>query len=244
MSTLTADIGNTRLKVVVFDNGKPLYIKHYEGFEPKMLEGLYGDFEVEKTVISSVNAGVFDRLTEYLRSGGRGYMVLTHETPLPFGMGYKTPQTLGLDRIAGMVGAYALHGERPLLVIDAGTCVTYDLLADGVFLGGNIAPGLGMRLRAMHMLTSALPEVEADDAVAEIGQSTATAMQAGAFWGLTYEINGYISRYRKRYPGLLTVLTGGDAERIAPHMADGHGLEVQPLLVPIGLNFIANTLSK
>lgn len=242
--TLTADIGNTRIKIVLFDHDKPVYIRHYTDIGKPELDNVYAQYDVTTTIISSVNDRVYRQLAEYLAANRHNYITLTRSMPLPFKTAYRTPQTLGLDRISGMTGACALHPDNPLLVIDAGTCITYDLIVDGVFLGGNIAPGLDMRLQAMHRQTSALPDTATDTTVAPIGHSTAEAMQAGAFWGLIYEINGYIGRYSKKYPALRTILTGGNAEQIAPHITDKAIWELQPLLIPIGLNFIANNLSK
>ncbi len=106
--------------------------------------------------------------------------------------------------------------DKAVLIVDAGTCVTYDLLtADGTFAGGNIAPGIRLRLRAMHEHTGKLPLIDDAGETPEIGFSTETAMRAGAVLGVAYEIEGYIARLNKVYPDLFVFLTGGDALKLA-----------------------------
>lgn len=134
----------------------------------------------------------------------------THTVPVPLHNGYGTPETLGLDRLAAVVGAQVCQPHRDLLVIDAGTCVTYEFLdASGYYHGGNISPGLEMRLKSMHHFTSRLPFVSVQGELLEIGKSTETALRAGAIWGLQYEIEGYIRSMKHKYPQLLVFLTGG-----------------------------------
>lgn len=141
-------------------------------------------------------------------------MELTHATPLPIALNYATPHTLGLDRIAAAAGAVAAYPGRRCLVVDIGTAVTYDLVGpDAAFHGGNIAPGTGMRLRALHAFTAALPEVSSDGPLPEWGEDTATAMRCGALRGIA----GELSHYRSLLPAdSLVLLTGGRAGTIAP----------------------------
>lgn len=242
--TLTADIGNSRTKIVIFDDDKPLYINHYTTITHDDLDTLYTSHPISRTILSSVNQAMYLHIARYLQARHRSYTTLTHHTPLPFSISYRTPHTLGLDRIAAVTGASVLHPDRPVLIIDAGTCITYDLYADRCFRGGNIAPGIRMRLDALHHYTAALPAIDPDSDVPPTGLCTATAMQAGAYWGAIYEIKGYISRYTRTYPALLTLITGGDAPLILDRLSDMPDIEHQPLLVPIGLNFLANDVSK
>jgi len=138
-------------------------------------------------------------------------------TPVPLRNAYATPQTLGADRLAAAVGAAYLLPGRPVLVVDAGTCIKCDLVtADGTYQGGSIAPGLRMRLQAMHTFTGRLPElalpaVGEAQALALCGTDTRTAMLSGALNGALLEVNGMIASYRAQHPGLAVALTGGDA---------------------------------
>lgn len=139
---------------------------------------------------------------------------LTHATPLPIALDYDTPATLGLDRIAAAAGAVSAYPGRRCLVVDIGTAVTYDVAGpDDAFHGGNIAPGAGMRLRALHDYTAALPAVSSAGELPEWGRDTATAMRCGVLYGIA----GETAWYRSRLPhDTLVVLTGGRAADIAP----------------------------
>jgi type III pantothenate kinase len=137
--------------------------------------------------------------------------VLTHTLPLPIINSYATPETLGVDRLASVCGARTLFPTEASLVIDSGTCITYDFIdADGVYKGGAIAPGLSMRLRAMHEFTARLPLVEVNENAILIGNSTVSCIQSGALNGMIAEIEGTISRYQVHYPQLRVILCGGD----------------------------------
>lgn len=148
-----------------------------------------------------VDAAIFSTVTEYdpeaiaiLRQRLPYFLKFDHSSELPIKIGYATPETLGLDRIAAVVGAVMQCPDKAVLIVDAGTCVTYDLLtADGTFAGGNIAPGIRLRLRAMHEHTGKLPLIDDAGETPEIGFSTETAMRAGAVLGIAYEIEGYIA---------------------------------------------------
>lgn len=189
-------------------------------------------------VILSATGQIPEGVENYLQQ--HFYFIrLSHETPLPFVNRYLTPATLGRDRIAGVAGAHRLFPGHNCLVIDAGTCITYDLLtANGEYLGGNIAPGLEMRLKAMHSFTARLPLVERTDAAAFIGNTTETAMQSGAQWGALLEINGFIGEFERQFPNLRVILSGGDADYFKNYIITDPILEKN--IVLIGLNQILN----
>ena len=144
---------------------------------------------------------------------------------------------------AAVVGAVMQCPDKAVLIVDAGTCVTYDLLtADGTFAGGNIAPGIRLRLRAMHEHTGKLPLIDDAGETPEIGFSTETAMRAGAVLGVAYEIEGYIARLNKVYPDLFVFLTGGDALKLAAKIKSR--IFVDENLVLTGLNRILQENAK
>jgi type III pantothenate kinase len=163
-------------------------------------------------------------------------------TPVPLHNAYATPQTLGADRLAGAVGAGYLRPGQPTLVLDAGTALKFDLVTENTFHGGSIAPGLRMRLRALHAFTGRLPllELPEPEAVVQlIGDSTASSLLSGVLNGAAAEVNGLVADYRRRYPGLGLVLTGGDAAHLRPWLAADLGfIFVVPELVLIGLDRI------
>jgi type III pantothenate kinase len=163
--------------------------------------------------------------------------VLDYRLPVPVTNGYATPETLGMDRLAAVVGATALHPGRPCLVVDLGTCITYDLVdAAGYYHGGGISPGLRMRFRAMHTFTARLPLIEPEPHAALIGTSTRTAMQSGVVNGLVAELEGMMSRYGAQFPPLTTILCGGDALFFETQLKGI--IFVVPELVLLGLNRI------
>lgn len=165
------------------------------------------------------------------------HLWLDHHTPLPLVNAYQTPHTLGPDRMAAAVGAWSEAPGQNLLIIDAGTCVTYDIVsAAGVFEGGNIAPGLTMRLQAMHDYTRRLPLVEVPPRLPWIGRNTAEALQAGGIGGMVLEMAGMMAKYRRRWKNLKVFLTGGDANFFGNHLK--RRIFVSPELVLKGLNQI------
>lgn len=160
---------------------------------------------------------------------------LHHSLRLPFGMSYHTPQTLGLDRLAACAGAIAQGYPLPLLVIDVGTCITYDLIDDSnTHIGGAISPGIELRLTAMHEHAPALPLVSAqpDFQPFTIGKTTTECLMEGAIGGVILEIQGFAATYGKQKP-LTTVLTGGPTGYLAGKLESG--IFAAPNLVLIGL---------
>ena len=164
---------------------------------------------------------------------------LTTEMPLPIQLNYKTPKTLGADRVADACGAVSLHPGEPCLVIDAGTCITVDFVdAKGVYHGGAIMPGLKMSLQALNTFTDKLPliEIESVEKAPVLGRTTEESILAGTLGATLLALAGYVTLYKEKAPGLRVLLTGGDAERL---MASGaNGWEHVPHLTLIGLNEI------
>jgi len=166
---------------------------------------------ITKCIVSSVGDFSAEALT--VLQNNFSVLKVTHKTKVPFKNLYATPQTLGVDRIALVAAAAIQYPEKNVLVIDAGSCVTYDFLSDhNQYLGGVIAPGLTMRFKAMHTFTAGLPLLALEIPKRDIGDSTSTAMQVGAFLGLVNEIDGFITSYSENYADLTVILTGGDAE--------------------------------
>lgn len=182
-------------------------------------------------IISAV-APVSQPLLRLLRSHMKVWR-LTTRTRLPFKNGYRTPATLGNDRLACMAGARLLFPRFPVLVIDAGTCVKYDVIHRGVYRGGSISPGLQMRFDALQHFTAALPRLQAGRFAALPGRSTHESIRTGVQQGILFEMEGFIAVYKRQYKNLKVVLTGGDAARFAKPLKSD--IFAAPHLIHLGL---------
>ena len=215
------DQGNTRLKLGVFVDGALTEVLVNEAAEGHLL----ADIEAADRVLVAASGTVSDALESALGERARPILWAAQGMPLPVDIDYDTPTTLGLDRIANASAVALLDPEAVWLVVDAGTCITSDLVGGGTFFGGSIAPGIDLRLRAMYAGTAALPLVDdwrerlADWKVSpestlpdQVGTSTTGSLIAGAWGGAKAEIAGRIAEFTKRWPDLQVMWTGGDAE--------------------------------
>lgn len=237
MLHLVLDIGNTRVKSGIFDGNRLVEQAIWQDWTLEEL-ARYGNLAgADGVIVSSVAA--YDPATRRQLEGTFARVLeLTHETPLPFRNEYRTPETLGKDRLAAVAGAQALFPGAHCLVVDCGTCIKYDLLtAEGVYRGGNIAPGAAMRIRAMHAFTARLPEVPMSMPGDIIGHSTETALQNGALRGAVLEIEGFVRQFEQLFNPLRVILTGGDAAFFQPHLALS-SLHPEPNLTLTGLHHI------
>lgn len=207
---LIIDIGNTIAKIAVFDKDEMVEIHHCSNQSLDKLSVVRQKHAIEKGILSSVIT-LSETCRKQLAELGIPLIELNYRTPVPVKNLYKTPQTLGMDRLAAVVGANAIKPGRPLLVIDAGTCITYDFIdASGQYHGGNISPGKNMRFKALNAFTDKLPEITPEGETPAYGQTTETAIRSGVIHGIEFEMEGYISQLRKKYPKLFVFLTGGD----------------------------------
>ena len=158
---LVIDQGNTTIKVALFSGeGIPDRIEQIPRLSRTYIDKLLSAYPISSCIYSSVAHTDTDMMA-YLQSQISHFYYFTPDTPLPVTIDYRSPKTLGSDRIAAVIGARSEAPDRDILVIDAGTCITYDMItATGHFLGGNIAPGIKMRLRSMNKFTEKLPVVE------------------------------------------------------------------------------------
>lgn len=233
---LTIDIGNTRAKVGLFEADRMVHHEVWEAWGIEKLLGWLTNQKVKNIILSTVAGEVPSSVQAYLRDH-YNYLELRETTPLPIENLYKTPATLGKDRLAAIVGAFQLYPWKNCLVIDAGTCITYDLLDEnGRYLGGNISPGIRMRLRAMNAFTAGLPLAPVVETGTWMGDTTVSALQNGAQWGVLLEMEGYIAHFKSLYNGIKVILTGGDAEFFAKKLKSE--IFVNHHLVLLGLNKI------
>ena len=235
---LAIDIGNTRIKLGLFDGRELIEKRTWQTWSLEKIKSLTTNQNVENVIFSNVGRKMPDEIEAYLRRQFRCIELIT-QTPLPIQNAYKTPETLGKDRLAAVVGAFEMFPHQNCLVIDAGTCITYDLLRqDGVYLGGNIAPGLEMRLKAMHHFTANLPLLELGSTENFVGYSTESAMRNGAQFGTVLEIQGYMDWCRSELGEINVILTGGSVDFFVKNLKSQ--IFVNPDLVLLGLNKILN----
>src|SRR5687768_12885438 len=203
---LVIDSGNSAAKVGIFDHQKMVEKLTFPVLEE--LQAFMHDTLFDNLIISSVKDD--EALISSWGSKARKSFALKKGLPLPVNNLYKTPETLGMDRLAAVCGAQQLYPRTHCLVIDAGTCITYDFKDQGGnYHGGSISPGLNMRFRAVHTFTAKLPLVKPTPAAKLIGDSTEAAIQSGVVNGLLMEIEGIIRQYQEKFPELQVILCGG-----------------------------------
>jgi type III pantothenate kinase len=201
--------------MVAFDGDTPIEEVRTSGDTLAGLSAFACKYAFEKGIVGAVRE-LTPLATTELETLHIPILRFSADTPVPVTNKYRTPKTLGVDRLAAAVGASTLKPNKDLLIIDAGTCITYEVIdAQGNYWGGNIAPGMHMRLNALHSFTAKLPLIEAEGPVPGMGYDTETAIRSGALQGAAYELEGYITACEAENPGLLVFLTGGDAERLA-----------------------------
>ena len=230
---LVIDVGNSRMKMGLFAAGRILdRATAPHGDIAAVVQFLAGR-SVGRTAIGSV-AAPDEKFLEALRQRAP-LMEISGNSSSPVRSRYTTLKTLGVDRLANIAGGASLFPQRAVLVIDLGTCITYDLVDElAVHQGGVISPGLRMRARAMHAYSARLPEVEPEEEPPFLGTDTASSLAAGVHHGLLMELQGYIAFFRQQRPGLAVVLTGGDALRYVRALKSG--IFAHPTLTLIGLH--------
>lgn len=210
---LVIDEGNTLIKVAVYDGSKQQFFEAFEkdNFQQQFLARvpLQG---YTHAIIATVVAEAEERFS-FLSSLVSHCVMMSAQTPVPFTNRYATPHSLGIDRIALVAGAVSRFPQHNTLIIDAGTCLTFDFVnKKNEYLGGAIAPGIAMRLKAMHHFTSKLPLISEQDFDNQqfIGTNTRDCMLSGVYNNIVCEIDGVIAQYTQKYPDLTTILTGGN----------------------------------
>ncbi|MEM6359539.1 MAG: type III pantothenate kinase [Bacteroidota bacterium] len=203
---LILDIGNTNAKIGLFENAD-LKQKINE-ITPTELQNTIQKFSIDRAIVSNVGKSIdpFHKSLITLK-----VITLSHRTPLPIHIKYDTPETLGHDRIAAACGAHFLFPDQPCLIIDCGTCITYDVVtANGTYLGGAISPGLQMRLESLNTFTSNLPLVSVEENIRMVGKSTKQSIQSGVVHGILGEMEVFIHRFSEAFQPLKVVMCGGD----------------------------------
>lgn len=240
---LCIDAGNTRLKAALVNPADGTVLQQFAQNESQAdtlsaLQSFINGQAVRAALISAVTDDR-DALAALLADAGVRNLVLDGRLALPIANAYATPDTVGADRIALACSAWAKHRGEDVLVISAGTCITYNLVTKtGTFRGGAISPGVAMRLRAMHQFTDALPEILADGDTRLLGYDTESSLRSGGVLGAVAEIEGFAAQFSRQYANLKILLTGGDAPLLQRHLS--MPLAHEPNLIFSGLNAILN----
>ena len=208
---LILDFGNTRIKIAVFFGDKILYQENLDQINTSLLEKLFRRYpEIQNSILSS-GVSQSKEINNLLSDLSDTFLLLDHKTNLPIKNTYKSPESLGYDRIANVVGASTEFPENNTLVIDVGTAITYDFINSlGEFLGGNISPGANMRAISLHNYTAKLPLVKLHNNPLLLSKTTEDALNSGILNGILFEIEAYIKELKDIYSDLKIILTGGD----------------------------------
>ncbi len=234
---LIIDVGNTLVKWAVFDKDTLIYDEALEvDLFAKNIKKIFKRFpKITHAIISSV--GKLERKNIEVLAIFCELLVLDHNSKVPFKNSYASPQTLGVDRIALATGAFYFNPNANTLVIDAGTCVTYDMVNDyGEYIGGAISPGLSMRYLALHEHTSKLPLLRPTELFDFVGNTTETGIHSGVINGICNEIDGVIDQYQGRFRDLTVILTGGDSQFLSKRLKNTIFAHSKFLI--LGLNFL------
>ncbi|WP_281230945.1 type III pantothenate kinase [Flavobacterium gelatinilyticum] len=216
---LAVDIGNTRIKAAVFEGNTVLenFVFGKEELEEKIQKILEKHPKCSDLVAASV--GKIEKESFLAFEKQLKVHFFTHEDIFPFHNKYATPTTLGIDRMILAAGATLQFPKQNRLVIDAGTCITYDFIDENDnYLGGAISPGLRLRYESLHNFTARLPLLTLEIPESYIGNSTGQAIHSGVVNGFVYEIDGFIDEYRLQFSNFIIILTGGDTDFLAKRL--------------------------
>ncbi|WP_298140415.1 type III pantothenate kinase [Flavobacterium sp.] len=216
---LAIDVGNTQIKSAVFEHNTLLQkeIISYSDWK-NILKNILKNFpKIENIVVSSV--GKLDK-TDFLElKDGVNVFFVSREIVFPFKNKYETPNTLGIDRMVLSAGAVLQFPKQNRLIIDAGTCITYDFVDENDnYLGGAISPGIRLRYESLHNYTAKLPLLVKDNPEQSVGNSTTQSIHSGVINGISFEIDGFVNSILEKNDNFIIILTGGDSEFLAKRL--------------------------
>ncbi|TBN02686.1 type III pantothenate kinase [Hyunsoonleella flava] len=234
---LIIDVGNTYVKLAGFERHELVFKKTTK------LSGVVDEVNKLKSTYPRLKQGIVSSVGRLkkpqIKAVNKGFnlLELNHKTKVPFKNSYDTPETLGIDRIALVSASVYHYPDNNVLIIDAGTCITYDFITnDNEYLGGAISPGIRMRYQGLHNLTANLPLLETETPDKIIGTSTSNSIHSGVVNGVVNEIDGFIGNYQEKYSDLTVILTGGDANFLSEQLKSSIFATSNFLLE--GLNYI------
>ena len=239
MANLVIDIGNTLTKIAVFNGDELIEVQQYLRPGKDDVHRLLYKYTIDKVICSSVRnqeeawQQALQRKIQIIQFNGNTVTGINNH--------YKTPATLGPDRLAAVVGANELYPGIANMIIGGGTTITYDYVDAGAnYFGGSISPGLNMRYKALNYYTAGLPLIQADEGfVKAYGDDTVSAITSGVQNGIRYELMGFIKEYKKTQNAFNIILSGGDSiffDRLLKNSIFAPCVKNEPYLVLKGLN--------
>ena len=231
---LVLDVGNTNIKWALFDNNMLTDYQLIKDLSYDALKAIILKYQKINTLCVSNNTNRLNFIAKICEELSIKYIELSSSSKLPIEIVYNSIETLGVDRIALAVGSTQYQGNK--LVIDFGTCITYDLVIGNTYMGGQISPGLGVRLSSLHDYTQKLPKLELKEMQHFIGDTTDKSMLIGVVDSVLFETEKVIQKYKNRYPSIVVVGTGGDVEFISERIKNINF--IRPYLLMEGLNYI------
>ena len=234
---LAIDIGNSRVKTGLFVKGKLVENNTYDSFDINELKSIFRKRpEIDNSILCSVKE--YPKTYKSFLSAHSRFVELGPKTPVPLKVAYKSPSTLGMDRLAASCGAITVKKRGNILVVNAGTCVTFDFIGKNrIYMGGSISPGLEMRYKALHTFTGKLPLIATDMKFKKlIGSTTVESIRSGVQFGIAAEVDGIIAEYQSKYKDLTVILTGGSMPWLLKSLKSK--IKAEPFLVLTGLNVI------
>lgn len=238
---MVIDIGNSFSKVGLFDKNILIEYKEFKLFSVEDIKSVFSSKTITNSIISNVSS--HDKNVFEFLNMNSNLILFDAEIKLPFKNKYGSVETIGNDRIALVSQASRLYPDKNVLVIDSGSCITYDFLNDkNEYLGGGISPGLNMKLKALNNQTARLPLVKKTQIKYLIGKSTETSILSGVINGTLGEINYIIEEYKKRYKKIVIILTGGDLNFLFNHIKNG--ILADPKFLLSGLNILIELNKK
>ncbi|HBF88379.1 MAG TPA: pantothenate kinase [Bacteroidales bacterium] len=234
---LVVDVGNSYTKIYIFNETELICSFRFENSNVNVKDVFKQYPLLDKAIVSTVaNSAIIHELKSKLNH----VIEFNYKLKLPINIEYKTPDTLGKDRIAGVIGAKTIFENTNVLVVDLGTAITFDFLDNnGVYKGGNISLGLNTRFKALHTFTDKLPLLKPENNFELIANTTNSAIISGVQQGIIFEIEGYIQHLQKEYNDLKIILTGGDCFFFEKKLKNT--IFVEPNLIAYGLNRILET---
>lgn len=238
---LIIDAGNTAVKLAVFEEGQLILTQH--------VGAVYQDFKaiseeypkINSVLICDVRGLDWDFLNRIFDS--KNIFKTASSLRFPFDNTYKTPKTLGVDRMGLMAAAAKTYPKQNVLVIDVGTCITYDILTqENTYVGGLISPGYTMRYKSLNKFTGKLPLITYESIEASLGVDTQSSIQAGVYHGVFHEIQGQIDHFRHKYQDLTIILTGGDCKQLSKRLKNT--IFAHPNFLVTGLDYILELNKK
>lgn len=233
---LIIDIGNSRIKIAVFSGVELIHNEIFTSdFFVKNTIKIIEKYDCNNAIISSVGTLKKSDLQEL--DSKINLIKLNSDTKIPFKNNYATPKTLGVDRIALVSSAVSSFPDKNVLIVDAGTCITYDFInKEGCYYGGAIAPGIVMRYKSLNSFTEKLPLLNPSNSYSLIGNSTEACIHSGVILGVVNEIDSAIFQYKEKFEDLTVVLTGGDVNFLSNKLKNS--IFANPNFLLQGLNTI------